>query len=103
MLLHTRNNEHSVTRVCVCVCVCVCMRRLPAIITGAMSHWPAMGAGDGSRAWNNLRYLKSVAGLRTVRIVTMYEALEPRSQPDVGRYPLRLETATWTTNGPSVS
>ena len=80
MLLHTRNNEHSVTRVCVCVCVCVCMRRLPAIITGAMSHWPAMGAGDGSRAWNNLRYLKSVAGLRTVRIAKMYEALEPGSQ-----------------------
>lgn len=36
----------------------------PAVITGTMSHWPAMN----ERAWKNLTYLKRVAGYRTVPI-----------------------------------
>ncbi|GAM29066.1 hypothetical protein SAMD00019534_122420, partial [Acytostelium subglobosum LB1] len=36
----------------------------PVVITGAMSHWPALS----TRPWSNMSYLKRVAGMRTVPI-----------------------------------
>jgi len=40
------------------------LKHVPVVITGAMEHWPARA----DRNWNNLAYLKSVAGPRTVPI-----------------------------------
>ncbi|KAL8004726.1 putative JmjC domain-containing protein [Plasmopara halstedii] len=41
----------------------------PAIITGAMEFWPALGRAAGpTRAWKNIEYLRQVAGLRTVPV-----------------------------------
>ena len=42
--------------------------RSPLIITHMMEHWPAMGAGGGSRQWANLEYIRRVAGKRTVPV-----------------------------------
>jgi hypothetical protein len=40
----------------------------PVIITGLLDHWPAMGANGPQRSWNNLDYLKQIAGRRTVPV-----------------------------------
>ena len=49
--------------------------RLPVIVTGAMEHWPAMGALGPQRSWSNMAYLKSVAGRRTVSAITWLHVL----------------------------
>ncbi|KAG6612682.1 lysine-specific demethylase 8 [Phytophthora cinnamomi] len=41
----------------------------PVVITGAMEFWPALGRAAGpGRAWKDLRYLRRVAGRRTVPV-----------------------------------
>jgi lysine-specific demethylase 8 len=42
---------------------------LPVIISGAIDHWPALEP-VGQRRWDNLNYLRSVAGVRTVPVET---------------------------------
>ncbi|KAG2526563.1 hypothetical protein JM18_004329 [Phytophthora kernoviae] len=47
----------------------VMLNNAPVIITGAMEFWPALGREAGlDRAWKDLRYLRRVAGWRTVPV-----------------------------------
>ncbi|KAG7386156.1 Lysine-specific demethylase 8 [Phytophthora pseudosyringae] len=47
----------------------VMLQNEPVIITGAMEFWPALGRAAGSeRAWKDVKYLRRVAGLRTVPV-----------------------------------
>ncbi|KAE9032596.1 hypothetical protein PR003_g9616 [Phytophthora rubi] len=47
----------------------VMLRNEPVVITGAMEFWPALGRAAGpDRAWKDLRYLRRVAGRRTVPV-----------------------------------
>lgn len=45
-------------------------KSVPVILTGCMDAWPASGKLEEykDRAWSNLEYVKSVAGLRTVPV-----------------------------------
>ncbi|KAG7400693.1 Bardet-Biedl syndrome 7 protein [Phytophthora boehmeriae] len=47
----------------------VMLNNKPVVITGAMEFWPALGRKAGpDRAWKDLRYLRRVAGFRTVPV-----------------------------------
>ncbi|ETK90710.1 hypothetical protein L917_05389 [Phytophthora nicotianae] len=47
----------------------VVLQNEPVIITEAMEFWPALGRAAGpERAWKNVKYLRRVAGLRTVPV-----------------------------------
>ncbi|CAI5734731.1 unnamed protein product [Hyaloperonospora brassicae] len=47
----------------------IMMQNKPVVITGAMEFWPALGRAAGpDRAWNSEKYIRCVAGLRTVPI-----------------------------------
>lgn len=45
-------------------------KSVPVILTGCMDAWPASGKLEEykGRAWSNLEYIKSIAGLRTVPV-----------------------------------
>ncbi|KAG1695624.1 hypothetical protein DVH05_019363 [Phytophthora capsici] len=47
----------------------VMLQSEPVVITGAMEFWPALGRAAGlERAWADVKYLRHVAGLRTVPV-----------------------------------
>ncbi|KAK1936715.1 Bardet-Biedl syndrome 7 protein [Phytophthora citrophthora] len=47
----------------------VMLQSEPVVITGAMEFWPALGRAAGQeRAWTDVKYLRRVAGLRTVPV-----------------------------------
>ncbi|KAG3174172.1 Bardet-Biedl syndrome 7 protein [Phytophthora idaei] len=47
----------------------VMLQNEPVVITGAMEFWPALGRAAGQeRAWKDVKYLRRVAGLRTVPV-----------------------------------
>jgi hypothetical protein len=53
--------------------------REPVVITGAMEFWPALGRAAGpDRSWKDVRYLRRVAGLRTVPVEVRGGGLYPR-------------------------
>ncbi|CAH0473695.1 unnamed protein product [Peronospora belbahrii] len=50
-------------------CYHMMLRNEPVILTGAMEFWPALGRAAGpNRAWKSIKYLRRVAGLRTVPV-----------------------------------
>ncbi|KAL3669651.1 hypothetical protein V7S43_005035 [Phytophthora oleae] len=47
----------------------VMLQSEPVVITGAMEFWPALGRTAGpERAWADVKYLRRIAGLRTVPV-----------------------------------